>query len=348
MKKVLALLSAFALAPLGAWAQTALDPDPIALACAYNIVAPSPIAGNFYFVQCDANGKLITSSTGGGSPGGANTNVQFNDSGAFGGQADFNYTKASGLVRASSIAIGGASIGTKALAVTGTSAFGGVVVLGVDASGSNATATSNVIRAPLSTGTATNPDYVIQTGVKTTTGSAQATATTAVTFSGETQDAVFTPGTNRFLIVNRQSGGGNYFAVDNQAGNVLVTSVAMWGWSSSSTNAFGGTDTTFSRVSAGLMQIGTTAANALGSINLANLTASGKIMIGSASSLALNTGEVGMATIAASGSAPGPSGGKFEMICGTNSGSIKLIMYGGTSTTPITIVDNVGAGATGC
>ncbi len=35
---------------------------------------------------------------GGGSPGGANTNVQINDSGAFGGAANFSYTKSNGFV----------------------------------------------------------------------------------------------------------------------------------------------------------------------------------------------------------------------------------------------------------
>ena len=48
------------------------------------------------------------------------------------------------------------------------------------------------IRSALSTGAATNPDLVFQTGVKTTTGSALGTATTAFTIKGETQAAVFT------------------------------------------------------------------------------------------------------------------------------------------------------------
>jgi len=54
------------------------------------------------------------------------------------------------------------------------------------------------------------------------------------------------------------------------------------------------------------------------------------------------------AKMTASASAPGADGAKFEVVCGTNAGTVKLIMYGGTSGTATTIVDNVGAGATGC
>jgi hypothetical protein len=62
----------------------------------------------------------------------------------------------------------------------------------------------------------------------------------------------------------------------------------------------------------------------------------------------MNTGEIGFNKIAATGSAPGANGAKMELVCGTNAGSGKLIVYGGTSTTPVTIVDNIGAGITGC
>ena len=54
-----------------------------------------------------------------------------------------------------------------------------------------AAATGTTFINGLSTGNATNPDLVFQTGVKTSSGSTQATATTALTLKGETQDAVF-------------------------------------------------------------------------------------------------------------------------------------------------------------
>ncbi len=52
--------------------------------------------------------------------------------------------------------------------------------------------------------------------------------------------------------------------------------------------------------------------------------------------------------LTASASAPGAGTSKFEVVCGTNSGTAKLIMYAGTSGTAVTVVDNVGAGVTGC
>lgn len=61
------------------------------------------------------------------------------------------------------------------------------------ASGTNNAAGAWTFKAPLSTGTATNPDLIFQTGVKTTTGASQATPTTALTIKGETQQVQFGP-----------------------------------------------------------------------------------------------------------------------------------------------------------
>lgn len=57
-----------------------------------------------------------------------------------------------------------------------------------NATGTNtAAATQATMQGPLATGTATNGDIVIKTGVKTTTGAVQGTPTTAMTIKGETQ-----------------------------------------------------------------------------------------------------------------------------------------------------------------
>lgn len=61
MRKLLALLL---LLVEPALAQTPTTPSVSALVCAYNTVIPSPVAGQFFYVQCDANGKLITSASG--------------------------------------------------------------------------------------------------------------------------------------------------------------------------------------------------------------------------------------------------------------------------------------------
>jgi hypothetical protein len=57
---------------------------------------------NGYFLQTDGTGNLTwaagTGGGGNGSPGGANTQIQFNDAGVFGGNASFTFNKTSGLV----------------------------------------------------------------------------------------------------------------------------------------------------------------------------------------------------------------------------------------------------------
>lgn len=55
-------------------------------------------------------------------------------------------------------------------------------------------------------------------------------------------------------------------------------------------------------------------------------------------------GEFQLNKVAASGSAPGAGIAKIAWVAGTNANTCKLISYAGTSTTPVTIVDNVGAG----
>lgn len=54
----------FVLCASGAIAQPVINPSPVALGCAYNTTIPAPTNNNFFYVQCDANGKLITSSQG--------------------------------------------------------------------------------------------------------------------------------------------------------------------------------------------------------------------------------------------------------------------------------------------
>ncbi len=57
-----------------------------------------------------------------------------------------------------------------------------------------------------------------------------------------------------------------------------------------------------------------------------------------------NTGEIMLPKISASGSAPGAAVLKLAAVAGTNAGTCKIIAYAGTSTTPTTLVDNVGSG----
>jgi hypothetical protein len=54
--------------------------------------------------------------------------------------------------------------------------------------------------------------------------------------------------------------------------------------------------------------------------------------------------EIILAKETASGAAPGTGLLKFQVVAGTTGGTCKIIAYAGTSTTPVTIVDNVGGG----
>lgn len=64
--------------------------------------------------------------------------------------------------------------------------------------------------------------------------------------------------------------------------------------------------------------------------------------IGGATGATASTGEMAFTKIAAVGTAPGGGFLKMEAVTGTNAGTCKIIAYAGTSTTPVTIVDNVG------
>lgn len=57
-----------------------------------------------------------------------------------------------------------------------------------------------------------------------------------------------------------------------------------------------------------------------------------------------SAGELVLAKETASGTAPTAAFLKMEAVAGTNAGSCKIIAYAGTSTTPVTVADNIGAG----
>jgi len=64
MKKLLLALAAFGFIT-SVSAQTVPAPTGVAaMVCANNTVVPSPISGQFFFVQCDSSGRLITNGSG--------------------------------------------------------------------------------------------------------------------------------------------------------------------------------------------------------------------------------------------------------------------------------------------
>jgi hypothetical protein len=74
-----------------------------------------------------------------------------------------------------------------------------------------------------------------------------------------------------------------------------------------------------------------------------SITSGGVAVIGVVSATG-SRGELGFDKLTASGTAPGAGSAKMAWVAGTVAGSCKLISYAGTSTTPVTIVDSVGAG----
>ena len=73
------------------------------------------------------------------------------------------------------------------------------------------------------------------------------------------------------------------------------------------------------------------------------LPAGGGASVGTTSA-ALAPGEFALAKITPSGSAPGAGNLKFAVVAGTTAGTCKIIAYAGTSSTPSTILDNIGSG----
>jgi hypothetical protein len=106
---------------------------------------------NGYFLQTDGAGNLTWApagnggNTGNGIPGGANTQVQFNDAGQFGGDAGFTYNKVSNTLSiANTIAAGNAITGVN-LSVTDATIYNTLSVTNVIAS--NITLSANITNA---------------------------------------------------------------------------------------------------------------------------------------------------------------------------------------------------------
>lgn len=97
----------------------------------------------------------------------------------------------------------------------------------------------------------------------------------------------------------------------------------------------------------GALLIGTTTDNAVDKLQVNGGSRANYLATG-AGTLTLTTGAVGLSKMTASASAPGAAGGKLELVCGTNAGTAKLVAYAGTSGTAVTVLDNIGAGVTGC
>lgn len=134
---------------------------------------------NGQFLQTDGSGGLSWTTGGGGgngSPGGTNTQVQYNNAGAFGGDAGFTYNDVTNTLTVGSI-IGNGS---------GLSAIAGANVTGIVANAAFATlaATANTVAGANVTGTVANATYALTTAAANTAGTVTTAAQPNITSVG--------------------------------------------------------------------------------------------------------------------------------------------------------------------
>lgn len=216
-----------------------------------------------------------------------------------------------GVGSLTSLAIGGATIGSNALAVTGTSLFNNRITITqgttaqaliVSTGGSNTGSdTTSAVDLSWTLNTSGSPDVVALRVTDTARGATTKlfniyggasgtttlfnidrggvvsipTGTGAGYYFGSTY-AVIGRGTTTtgVSIVNAGSETVNFYGT-----GVEIITANSYGWSSS--GLAGVPATRLSRAADGVVQVGTTANNALGSLNLTNLTATGIITLGS-------------------------------------------------------------------
>lgn len=149
--------------------------------------------------------------------------------------------------------------------------------------------------------------------------------------------------TTHGIAFNQSSAGVVGFLSDNLTAIIINYTFrsGTLGWATGINSA---PDTALARNAAGIVEVNNGTPGTFRDLTKRNDISSGYTMIGSSTAATLSAGEQGMTKITASGTAPGAGSAKFEWTAGTNAGSCKLISYAGTSTTPVTIVDNVGSG----
>jgi hypothetical protein len=228
------LLAALLALTTPAAAQTVLDPKQVALVCAYNSGgAPTPVAGQYYFVQCDSTGRLITSGGGGGggTPGGVSGNVQFNNAGAFGGMGGTSWDDTN-----RSLTITGATVTTSnpVLNLSQTWNAAGVTFTGLLYNVTNTASATGSLLADLQVG-GTSKFSVAKTGAVVSQSSIYAVGGLVASAANGVQDS-----------------SGTQFSISS-SGTLLASGAAKIGFSASNPLV---PDTWFQRVAAATLQLG--------------------------------------------------------------------------------------------
>lgn len=209
--------------------------------------------------------------------------------------------------------------------------------LGESGSGSNIAAGSGTILPGLSTGNATNPDLIFQTGVKTTSGSSVATATTAMTIKGETQQVQIGAGglsvSGAVSLTSTVVNGGSANGWELTPASASSTVPSIIPNHSDTTTGIGAQASGNMSMIVGGVENTRFASGGFGEV--------GRSTIGSAMLATGQAGDLGMVPETDAAAAPGAGYCVMKWVAATVSGK-KLIAYCDTSTTPVTVVDNVG------
>lgn len=139
----------------------------------------------------------------------------------------------------------------------------------------------------------------------------------SVTFQSDPDTGFFSQGAN---VLGFTLGGTSYWTFAADQFKSRSASKTCWTSGTASTTS----DLCLARVAAGVVGVGASSSN----------TTNGE----------MRTTTYSAAKISDPGTAPGAALVKIIAVAGTNAGSCKLVAYAGTSTTPVTIVDNVGSG----
>lgn len=301
MKKLLIAFLAL-ITCTSAWAQTPTTPAIAAMVCANNTVVPTPVNGKFFYVQCDANGKLLTNASGGGSS-----------------------TITAGTTATSGIASGNLIGSSGNLAVDSGLAYANIPTL----NGSNTFSGANAYGTPASITLTNATGLPIATGIS---GLGSGCATFLATPSSA----------NLASCITNETGTG--LAVFNAAptfATSITDPLVIGGVAAGSVLTLRSTSS--GSPSADSVQIGASAIyfqNAAGSGNPFTVLGNGGVVVGGFSATAAN-GELALAKISASGTAPSAGFCKIAVVQGTGS-TCNAGIACGTVITPVVFATNVG------
>jgi hypothetical protein len=223
--------------------------QPAAAAGTYTLTLPTSDGDAGQFLKTDGSGVLSWDAAGGGTPGGSDTQVQFNDGGSFGGDAGLTFNKTS-----KALTLGGGTVTTSSPVIDAAQTWnaGGVTFTGLKF---NATDTASAAASLL---------MDLQVG-----GSSKfnVTKTANASIGGGSTNAVFALGTNNNYRMEISSGGfsGILFSVNSSitgaSAGIFSNGFAQPAdgrimWSTTNGRADASTDTFLTRRAAANLRLG--------------------------------------------------------------------------------------------